>query len=69
MDVVCVLFPSPFVCGSGLLSDIDDERSAQWTPHVLCDNGVCGEGPGWQKSARLMVIMPKTPGFVNPVHK
>ena len=44
MYVFCVLCPPPFVCGGGLLCCFDDERFAQWAPHVLCDKGVYGEG-------------------------
>ena len=69
MYVFCVLCPLPFVCGGGLWSDVDNERSAQWAPHVLCDNGVCGERPRRQKSARFMVFIKKTPGFLDPAQK
>ena len=69
MYVFCILCPPPFVCGGGLLSGIDDERFAQWAPHVLCDNGVLVKGLRREKSARFMVFMGKRPSFVQPAQR
>ena len=41
----------------------------KWAPDVFCYDGVYGQGLRRQKTARFLLCMEKTPGFVEPAQK